>query len=72
MKNCFKMILNNPISPTSIFRNIQIFKKFSSVDTRMGVYSYLTYKKLLPFGFNSIRTSFYYRNESSYEPKLTF
>ncbi|KAM9966194.1 hypothetical protein ACTFIR_006388 [Dictyostelium discoideum] len=67
----FKIILNIPISPTSIFRKIQIFQKFSSVNTSLDVYSYLTYKNLLPFGFNSIQTSFYYGDQSSYEPILS-
>ncbi|KAM9964677.1 hypothetical protein ACTFIW_004451 [Dictyostelium discoideum] len=53
-----KIISKIPISSTSIFQDSE--KGFSSIDTSVGVDvgCFLKYRKLIPIGFNDIKTSF--------------
>ncbi|KAM9964694.1 hypothetical protein ACTFIW_004469 [Dictyostelium discoideum] len=64
IKEKIKIILNIPISPTSIFRDFYDLQTFSRTDTNVNVRWYLKFQKLLSLGFNNIRTSFYYPAEN--------
>ncbi|KAN0003983.1 hypothetical protein ACTFIZ_010145 [Dictyostelium cf. discoideum] len=54
IKEWMKIILNIPISSTSIFQDYK--KTFSSKGVDVSLY--LKYQKLIPIGFNNIKTSF--------------
>ncbi|KAM9966187.1 hypothetical protein ACTFIR_006381 [Dictyostelium discoideum] len=64
IKEKIKIILNIPISPTSIFRDFYDLQTFSRTGTNVNVRWYLKFQKLLSLGFNNIRTSFYYPAEN--------
>ncbi|KAM9946080.1 hypothetical protein ACTFIT_004372 [Dictyostelium discoideum] len=64
IKEKIKIILNIPISTTSIFRDLCDLEIFSRTDTNVNVRWYLKFQKLLSLGFNNIRTSFYYPAEN--------
>ncbi|KAM9966192.1 hypothetical protein ACTFIR_006386 [Dictyostelium discoideum] len=59
-----KIISNIPISSTSIFQDSE--KGFSSIDRSVGVDvgCFLKYRKLIPIGFNNIKTSFTHHYEN--------
>ncbi|EAL71739.1 hypothetical protein DDB_G0271218 [Dictyostelium discoideum AX4] len=58
-KEKMEIISNIPISSTSILQN-----SFSSSDNSVDVNWYLKNKKLIPFGFNNIQTSFHCSKET--------
>ncbi|EAL69158.1 hypothetical protein DDB_G0276409 [Dictyostelium discoideum AX4] len=64
IKEKIKIILNIPISPTSIFRDLYDLQTFSRTGINVNVRWYLKFQKLLSLGYNNIRTSFYYPAEN--------